>query len=159
MISPQSQNLRLTVKGNTALDQRTGDAFVFDVCSFYDHNEYDTGNWRAPRHRLSNKAYIREYRSRFPVSPPEDDWDARNLLYSLTFNIGNTIYIPGSNQRQVVFDDMMTLCKQFCPDELKRDMKKIKGIDSEDGQATAGMDAYVEDEEELTEEEEEEEEE
>lgn len=103
------------VLGNTALDQRTGDAFVFDVCSFYGHNEYDTGNWRAPRHRLSQKMYIREYKSRFPVSPPEDDWDARNILYSLTFNIGNTIYIPGSSQRQVIYDDMTTLCKIFAP--------------------------------------------
>lgn len=31
----------------------------------------------------------------------EEDWDARNLLYSLTFNIGNTIYIPGSTQKLV----------------------------------------------------------
>ena len=98
---------------------------MFDVCSFYGHNEYDTGNWRAPRHRVSNKAYIREYKSKFPVSPPEEDWDARNLLYSLTFNIGNTIYIPGSSQRQVVFDDMTTLCKTFCADELVMGMKNI----------------------------------
>ncbi|KAK4110824.1 hypothetical protein N656DRAFT_799558 [Canariomyces notabilis] len=41
--------------GNTAMDMKTGEAFIFDVCSFYGHNEYDTGNWRAPRHRLSNK--------------------------------------------------------------------------------------------------------
>ena len=50
-------------RGNTALDQKTGEAIVFDACSFYGHNEYDTGNWRAPRHRLSNKKYIEEYES------------------------------------------------------------------------------------------------
>ncbi|KAK3315935.1 hypothetical protein B0H66DRAFT_592201 [Apodospora peruviana] len=44
--------------GNTAMDMKTGEAFA-GVCSFYDHNEYDTGNWRAPRHRLSDKAYIK----------------------------------------------------------------------------------------------------
>lgn len=87
--------------GNTAMDMRTGEAFVFDVCSFYAHNEYDTGNWRAPRHRLSNKSYIQNYKKNFPISEPEEDWDDRNLLYSLTFNIGNTIYIPGSSQREV----------------------------------------------------------
>ena len=137
------------------MDQRTGNAFVFDVCSFYGHNEYDTGNWRAPRHRLSNPTYIREYKSRFPVSPPEDDWDARNLLYSLTFNIGNTIYIPGSSQRQVVYDDMNTLCKMFCADELKQDLKSIGSLDSEEEQAKAGMNA---DEDEIEEEDEEEDE-
>jgi protein-ribulosamine 3-kinase len=95
--------------GNTVMDAKTGEVFVFDVCSFYGHNEYDTGNWRAPRHRLSNRAYIRNYKRNFLVSEPVEDWDARNLLYSLTFNIGNTIYTPGSQQRQVVFDEMSTL--------------------------------------------------
>jgi fructosamine-3-kinase len=56
--------------GNTATDMRTGEAFVFDACCFYAHNEYDTGNWRAPRHRLSNKAYIKTYKRCFPVSEP-----------------------------------------------------------------------------------------
>ncbi|KAI1663180.1 hypothetical protein L13192_12773, partial [Pyrenophora tritici-repentis] len=56
---------------------------------------------------------------------PMEDWDARNLLYSLTFNIGNTIYIPGSQQRQVVYDDMKTLCQLFCPDDLKAEMTKL----------------------------------
>jgi protein-ribulosamine 3-kinase len=87
--------------GNTATDAITGEAFVFDACSFYGHNEYDTGNWRAPRHRLSNKAYIENYKKQFPVSEPAEDWDVRNLLYSLPFNIGNAIYIPGSQQRQL----------------------------------------------------------
>jgi hypothetical protein len=31
----------------------------------------------------------------------EDDWDGRNLLYSLRFNIGTAILIPGCNQREV----------------------------------------------------------
>lgn len=113
--------------GNTAIEAKTGEAFVFDVCSFYGHNEYDIGDWRAPRHRLSSEAYIRNYKQNFPVSEPVEDWDARNLLYSLTFNIGNTIYIPGSQQRQIVFDDMHMLCHLFCPDELKAAMDKLKG--------------------------------
>ncbi|KAL9065891.1 MAG: hypothetical protein Q9161_007944 [Pseudevernia consocians] len=118
-----------------------GEAFIFDACSFYGHNEYDIGNWRAPRHSLSNETYMRDYKSRFPASPPEDDWDARNLLYSLTFNISNTIYIPGSSQRQVVYDDMTTLCKIFCADDLKRDLKSIGSITVEKEPATAGVNA------------------
>ncbi|EDU47096.1 conserved hypothetical protein [Pyrenophora tritici-repentis Pt-1C-BFP] len=58
--------------GNIAVDAKTGEAFVFDTCSFYGHNEYDTGNWRAPRHRLSSKAYIRNYKRCFPLFCPDD---------------------------------------------------------------------------------------
>lgn len=87
--------------GNTALDAKTGEAFVFDMCSFYGHNEYDIGNWRAPRHRVSDKAYILSYKSQFPVSEPAEDWGARNILYSLVFNFGNLINIPGSKQQEM----------------------------------------------------------
>ena len=87
--------------GNTALDSTTGEAFIFDVCSFYGHNEYDTGNWRAPRHKLSDKSYIQCYTREFPVSEPAEEWGARNLLSSLPFNLGNLINIPGSQQREV----------------------------------------------------------
>ena len=157
-----SQLLRflLTGAGNTALDTKTGKAFVFDVCSFYGHNEYDTGNWRAPRHCLSNEDYIKEYKQRFPVSSPADDWDARNLLYSLTFNIGNTIYIPGSSQRQVIYDDMTALCNMFFPEDLKRELKGIRSVDSVDEQAsTVATDTEGTEEDEDTSEVEEEEEE
>ena len=87
--------------GNTATDANSGGAFVFDACAFYGHNEYDIGNWRAPRHRLSREAYVSAYKKYFPVSEPAEDWNSRNILYSLTFNIGNALYIPGSRQRQV----------------------------------------------------------
>jgi fructosamine-3-kinase len=88
--------------GNTAIDADTGEAFVFDACSFYGHDKYDTGNWRASRHKLSDKTYIEEYKKHFPPSEPIDEWDARNRLYSLPYNMGNAIYVPGSDQRQVL---------------------------------------------------------
>ena len=56
--------------GNTAVDAATGEAFVFDACSFYGHNEYDVGNWRAPRHQLSDEPYVWNYKQCFPVSEP-----------------------------------------------------------------------------------------
>ncbi|KAK4169568.1 hypothetical protein QBC43DRAFT_354843 [Cladorrhinum sp. PSN259] len=100
------------------MDRITGEAIIFDVCSFYGHNEYDTGNWRAPRHKLSQEAYIRSYKEHFPPSEPVEDWDARNLLYSLPYNIGNAIYVPGSTQRQVVYEDMITLYSDGLQDAI-----------------------------------------
>jgi protein-ribulosamine 3-kinase len=117
------------------MDAKTEEVFVFDVCSFYGHNEYDTGNWRVPRHRLSNKAYITHYKQNLSVSEPAEDWDARNLLHSLPFNIGNTTYILGSQQRQVVFEDMITLCKLFCQDDLEAEMTRLSTSRSALGRA------------------------
>ncbi|KAL8327737.1 hypothetical protein RB597_003858 [Gaeumannomyces tritici] len=112
--------------GNTAMDARTGEAFISDVCSFYAHNEYDTGNWRAPRHRLSNPDYIRYYKELIPPSEPVEDWDARNLLYSLPYNAGNALYVPGSRQRQIIYEDMTALCNMFCPNELGLGLHKLE---------------------------------
>ena len=55
---------------NTATDMRNGEPFIFDAGSMYAHNEYEVGNWRAPRHRLSDKAYMQSYQRNFPVSEP-----------------------------------------------------------------------------------------
>ncbi|KAG7009432.1 hypothetical protein G7Y79_00002g005470 [Physcia stellaris] len=105
---------------NTATDMETGEPFVFDAGSMYAHNEYEVGNWRAPRHRLSNKAYIRNYKREFGVSEPEEEWDARNLLYSLRYDLATFIHYPGSNLRQSVFDGMTALCQTYFPVDLKR---------------------------------------
>ena len=56
--------------GNTATDAGTGQPFIFDPVSFYAHNEYETGNWRAPRHRLSSKIYMQQYKQHFRPSEP-----------------------------------------------------------------------------------------
>ncbi len=119
-------------------------------------DEYDIGNWRAPRHRLSHKDYIRNYKLRYAPSEPVGDWDARNLLYSLTYNIGNTIQIAGSTQRLVVYEDMTALCKMFCPEELEQRLQALhtsktggaRKEDVEEEQATAGAEAPEEEEEE-----------
>lgn len=119
-------------------------------------DEYDTGNWRAPRHRLSHPDYIRNYKLRYPPSEPVEDWDARNLLYSLTFNMGNIYQIPGSTQRPVVYGDMTTLCHMFFPDDLRKRLEEVSaltgylegGEKASDGQVTVGAEALEEEEEE-----------
>ncbi|KAL4885288.1 Fructosamine kinase-domain-containing protein [Aspergillus karnatakaensis] len=83
---------------NTAI-KSDGRAVFFDVASFYAHNEYDVGNWRAARHGLSERSYIDAYKELVPPSEPVEDWDNRNLLYSLPFNICNALFVPGSTQK------------------------------------------------------------
>jgi protein-ribulosamine 3-kinase len=54
----------------TATDMETGEPFMFDAASFYAHNEYEMGNWRGHRYKLSNKIFIKHYKRYFPVSEP-----------------------------------------------------------------------------------------
>ncbi|KAJ8067152.1 hypothetical protein OCU04_004521 [Sclerotinia nivalis] len=143
--------------GNTATDMESGEPFVYDGSAFYAHNEYELGNWRSPRHRLSSRMYIRSYKRNFPASEPEEDWDLRNLLYSLRFNVTAGVLIPGSNYRELVLEDLRQLCKAICPDDVAA-WKRI----SMAGDAKCSVnenDADIEGEEEDEGEEEEEEEE
>jgi fructosamine-3-kinase len=55
---------------NTATDDANGEPFVFDAGSFYAHNEYEIGNWRAVRHRLSVAPYKENYKRVFEASEP-----------------------------------------------------------------------------------------
>ncbi|KAK8099496.1 uncharacterized protein PG998_012737 [Apiospora kogelbergensis] len=86
--------------GNTGTDMETGKPFVFGGSAFYAHNEYELGQWRTPRHRLSGRTYVRTYKRHFPASEPEEDWDSRNLLYSLRFNVTAAYLIPGGTYRR-----------------------------------------------------------
>ncbi|KAK3299460.1 Fructosamine kinase-domain-containing protein [Chaetomium fimeti] len=106
---------------NTAMDAVTGKPFIFDPCCFYAHNEYEMGNWRAARVRLSAKEYIEGYKQSYPPSEPQEEWDDRNLLYSLRFDLGCAINIPGPSnpQRPIVKDNMTLLCAKFFPEELR----------------------------------------
>lgn len=110
------------------------------------HNEYEIGNWRAPRHRLSNESYILNYKRNVPVSEPEEEWDARNLLYPLRYDLATYLQYPASNLRQryeikqpksrsvssprnvsfSVFDGMTELCKTYFPCEPKRAQEELQ---------------------------------
>ncbi|KAI9869227.1 MAG: hypothetical protein M1813_000015 [Trichoglossum hirsutum] len=46
----------------------------------------DLGTWRSPRYRLG-KPYIKEYLKHIPMSAPVEDFDDRNALYALRYNL------------------------------------------------------------------------
>jgi fructosamine-3-kinase len=75
---------------NTAMDMATGEPFIFDACSFYAHNEYEIGDWRAARHRLSKPPYVQAYRQEYPESEPSKPVFVSALL-SPSFNKSVTL--------------------------------------------------------------------
>ncbi|KAH0566185.1 hypothetical protein GP486_000417 [Trichoglossum hirsutum] len=67
--------------GNATTDADTNLPIIFDAASFYAHNEYDLGVWRATWNKIG-KPYMVRYHKHFPISPPEADHDDRNALYA-----------------------------------------------------------------------------
>lgn len=59
---------------------------VYDASIFYGHNEYEVGAWRTVFVAF-DESYRRQYMLHFPPSEPTEEWDDRNRLYSIPFNI------------------------------------------------------------------------
>lgn len=59
---------------------------VYDGSTFYGHNEYEVGTWRTVFIAF-DESYRKQYMLHFPPSEPAEEWDDRNRLYSIPFNI------------------------------------------------------------------------
>ena len=69
--------------GNTASRKDTGIPIIFDPAAFYAHSEYELGNWRHNRSIFKEEyyeAYLKHYGG---PAEPKDEFEDRNLLYSL----------------------------------------------------------------------------
>ncbi|KAL2167194.1 hypothetical protein VTG60DRAFT_1606 [Thermothelomyces hinnuleus] len=80
--------------GNCAVDQGTGEVFVFDPAAFYGHNEYELGNWRPEGNRLNDGGYFEAYHNHIPRSETVQDYDDRNALHALRFNLQAATLFP-----------------------------------------------------------------
>lgn len=88
--------------GNIGTDNETGEIVLFDVGSYYAHNEMELGSWRCPWSQKQErvKAYTEHYLKDFPPAEPAEEFDDRNRLYSLKFNLGYSGGHKGSVARQ-----------------------------------------------------------
>ncbi|KAJ3531242.1 hypothetical protein NM208_g8959 [Fusarium decemcellulare] len=67
---------------NARTDSTTGKPVIFDAGSFWGHNECDIGKWRLARFKMGQD-FMDEYHRHMPKSEPQEDWEDRNILYSM----------------------------------------------------------------------------
>ncbi|KAL9020431.1 MAG: hypothetical protein Q9185_002306 [Variospora sp. 1 TL-2023] len=99
--------------GNVKPDAETDEPIIFDSCAFWGHNEADLGSWRAPRYRLG-PSYMTEYRTHVPASSPAEDWDDRNALYALRYDLLHSALFPNEPKfRRAAMDEMQRLVNKY----------------------------------------------
>lgn len=74
-------------EGNSGTSPVDDSIHIFDAASFYAHHEMDVGDWRCPYNKISNKVYTETYLQHHGPSEPEDEWEDRNRLYSVYYNM------------------------------------------------------------------------
>ncbi|KAH8196263.1 hypothetical protein TruAng_009565 [Truncatella angustata] len=81
--------------GNVGVDVNTNLPVIFDALALYAHNEYELAPWRPIRHNIG-RPYINEYLRHFPATEPAVDFEDRNLLYCIKFNLNSSAHYPGN---------------------------------------------------------------
>lgn len=79
-------------QGNIGTDAKTGRVVVYDPAAWYAHHEYEYGTWRCAFNGELSERYVRECVRLFPASEPAGEFDDRNRLYSLKFNISHSFH-------------------------------------------------------------------
>jgi protein-ribulosamine 3-kinase len=74
-------------EGNTGTSRVTGDVYIFDSGAFYAHHEMEIGDWRCTYNRIHHKVYTKTYNRHNPPSEPCKEWDDRNRMYCIYYNI------------------------------------------------------------------------
>jgi protein-ribulosamine 3-kinase len=87
---------------NTATELHFNQPVIFDAGSHYVHNEFEIGMWRRDVVRFG-KAHIRQYLRFMPPDEPREQWDDRNRLYSIKYDVVHALGAPATSlgQRQL----------------------------------------------------------
>ncbi|TVY48641.1 Fructosamine-3-kinase [Lachnellula occidentalis] len=86
---------------------------VYDAAALYAHNEMEMAAWRPIRH-LIGRQYMKAYFQYFPVSAPEEDQDARNMLYYLRWDLKSSALFSGNlRYRNMAKETMKVLIAMF----------------------------------------------
>lgn len=74
-------------EGNIGTSRETGDIYIFDAAAFYAHNEMEIGDWRCTYNKIHDQVYTRTYLRYQEPSEPREEWDDRNRMYCIYYNI------------------------------------------------------------------------
>lgn len=86
---------------NLGVNLENGKLIMYDVSSFYAHNEMEMGLWRADFcSHLRSPIYKEQYLLKYPAAEPVDEFDDRNRLYSLKASLNYSAGHPESAVRQ-----------------------------------------------------------
>lgn len=87
--------------GNFGTSMETGGIILNSPCSLYAHNEIELGAWRCEWAKfLQNRMYFMKYFTHYPQAEPKNEWEDRNRLYGVKYNVSYSARHPGSVTRE-----------------------------------------------------------
>ncbi|KAK5745506.1 hypothetical protein LTR17_001376 [Elasticomyces elasticus] len=104
-------------EGNTGYSIEDNAVYIFDSGAYYAHNEMDIGDWRCHYNKIHDEVYTETYLRHNDPSEPKEEWDDRNRMYSIYYNVLYSCNHMGQGKavRQVAYDDMYYLIGKYAP--------------------------------------------
>ncbi|KAI9736937.1 MAG: hypothetical protein M1835_003290 [Candelina submexicana] len=88
----------------------------------------EVGMWRCPYNKISSKIYTKTYFRLYGMSDPAEEWEDRNRMYSVYYNIIYSINhtTNGKSVRQLAFDDIAYLVDKYSPLDNVKDISIVE---------------------------------
>ncbi|KAK3355577.1 Fructosamine kinase-domain-containing protein [Neurospora tetraspora] len=104
-------------EGNCGTSRDNGNIYIFDAACFYGHHEMDVADWRCNYNKISDPIYTNTYNRYQEPSEPKDEWEDRNRLYSVYYNLLYSVNHAnaGTAVRQQAYADMYHLVDKYAP--------------------------------------------
>ncbi|KAK3614129.1 hypothetical protein LTR22_027888, partial [Elasticomyces elasticus] len=102
-------------EGNTGTSCEDKTVYIFDSGAYYAHSEMEIGGWRCHYNKIHDQVHTRTYFEYNGPSEPEQEWDDRNRMYSVYYNVMYSCNHGSQGQaiRQVAYHDMNYLIDKY----------------------------------------------
>ncbi|KAK3634804.1 hypothetical protein LTR56_015085 [Elasticomyces elasticus] len=74
-------------EGNTGTSYEDNAVYIFDSGAYYAHDEMEIGDWRCHYNKIHDAVYTETYLRHNGPSEPKEEWDDRNRMYSIYYNV------------------------------------------------------------------------
>lgn len=91
----------------------TNELYIIDAAAYYAHNEKEIGIWRCDHHQMQSKEYIDQYLKHFEPDEPTEEFEDRNLLYSVQTKFMHCGHTPGTIVRAQLMQDLRFLIGKY----------------------------------------------
>lgn len=101
---------------NIGTDINTNELYIFDAAAYYAHNEKEIGIWRCDHHQMKSKEYLKEYFRHIEPDEPAEEFEDRQLLYSVQTKFMKCGHMPGTIVRSQLAEDLKFLVRKYLDD-------------------------------------------
>lgn len=102
---------------NIGTEVKSNEIYIIDAAAYFAHNEKEIGIWRCDHHQMRSKEYMEQYLKHLEPDEPAEEFEDRNLLYSVQTKFMHCGHTPGTTVRAKLMEDLKYLIDKYLAGE------------------------------------------